>query len=133
MWVSLFLIGIVGVVAIGFVIWPLFRRMPLTSPPEVEEIANLHTRKEVALEAIRELEFDHSVGKIENADFERFNRILRSRALRLIEQIDELPSGSENIEENTIGLDDQLESEIAVRRRVEEVPPDEGRSRFQEE
>jgi hypothetical protein len=132
MWVSLFLIGIVGVVAIGFVIWPLFRRMPLTSLPEVEEIANLHTRKEVALEAIRELEFDHSVGKIENADFERFNRILRSRALRLIEQIDELPSGSENIEENTIGLDDQLESEIAVRRRVEEVPPDEGRSRFQE-
>jgi hypothetical protein len=132
MWVSLFLIGIVGVVAIGFVIWPLFRRMPLTSLPEVEEIANLHTRKEVALEAIRELEFDHSVGKIEDADFERFNRILRSRALRLIEQIDELPSGSENIEENTIGLDDQLESEIAVRRRVEEVPPDEGRSRFQE-
>ena len=133
MWVSLFLIGIVGVVAIGFVIWPLFRRMPLTSLPEVEEIANLHTRKEVALEAIRELEFDHSVGKIENADFERFNRILRNRALRLIEQIDELPSGSENIEENTMGLDDQLESEIAVRRRVEEVPPDEGRSRFQEE
>ena len=132
MWVSLFLIGIVGVVAIGFVIWPLFRRMPLTSLPEVEEIANLHTRKEVALEAIRELEFDHSVGKIEDADFERFNRILRSRALRLIEQIDELPSGSENIEENTIGIDDQLESEIAVRRRVEEVPPDEGRSRFQE-
>ena len=133
MWVSLFLIGIVGVVAIGFVIWPLFRRMPLTSLPEVEEVANLHTRKEVALEAIRELEFDHSVGKIENADFERFNRILRNRALRLIEQIDELPSGSENIEENTIGLDDQLESEIAVRRRVEETPPDEGRSRFQEE
>ena len=133
MWVSLFLIGIVGVVAIGFVIWPLFRRMPLTNLPEVEEIANLHTRKEVALEAIRELEFDHSVGKIENADFERFNRILRNRALRLIEQIDELPSGSENIEENTIGIDDQLESEIAVRRRVEEMPPDEGRSRFQEE
>ena len=133
MWVSLVLIGIVGVVAIGFVIWPLFRRMPLTSLPEVEEIADLHTRKEVALEAIRELEFDHSVGKIENADFERFNRILRNRALRLIEQIDGLPSGSENIEEITIGLDDQLESEIAVRRRVEEVPPDEGRSRFQEE
>ena len=133
MWVSLVLIGIVGVAAIGFVIWPLFRRMPLTSLPEVEEIADLQTRKEVALEAIRELEFDHSVGKIENADFERFNRILRSRALRLIEQIDGLPSGSENIEENTIGLDDQLESEIAVRRRVEDLPPDEGRSRFQEE
>ena len=99
----------------------------------MEEIADLHTRKEVALEAIRELEFDHSVGKIENADFERFNRILRSRALRLIEQIDGLPSGSENIEEITIGLDDQLESEIAVRRRVEDLPPDEGRSRFQEE
>lgn len=99
----------------------------------MEEIANLHTRKEVALEAIRELEFDHSVGKIENADFERFNRILRNRALRLIEQVDSLPSGSENIEEYTIGLDDQLESDIAVRRRVEDLPPDEGRSRFQEE
>jgi hypothetical protein len=130
--VTLVLIGVVGVVAVGFVIWPLFRRMPLLGPPEGEELADLLTRKEISLEAIRELEFDHSVGKIESTDFERFNRILRNRAMRLIEQVDGLSDGSENLDMQPLQMDEQLESEIATRRRVEEVPPDEGRSRLQE-
>ena len=95
-------------------------------------MADLLTRKEISLEAIRELEFDHSVGKIESTDFERFNRILRNRAMRLIEQIDGMSSGSESSGVQTVQLDEQLENEIANRRRVEEVPPDEGRSRLQE-
>ena len=131
--VALVLISVVGVVAVGFVIWPLFRRTPSMVRQEGEELADLLTRKEVALEAIRELEFDHSVGKIEAADFERFNRILRNRAMRLIEQVDGLSGGSENLDMQPVQLDDQLENEIANRRRVEEVPPDEGRSRLQKE
>ncbi len=103
------------------------------SRPEGEEIADLLTRREVALEAIRELEFDHSVGKIENADFERFNRILRNRASTLIAQIDALPDGFETLEASKVGLDDQLEIEIVGRRRVEDVPPDESSSSLREE
>ncbi len=103
------------------------------SRPEGEEIAELLTRREVALEAIRELEFDHSVGKIDSADFERFNRILRTRASTLIEQIDGLPDGSETFEASRVGLDDQLENEIVGRRRVEDVPPDESSSSLREE
>ena len=131
--VALVLISVVGVVAVGFVIWPLFRRTPSMVLQEGEEFADLLTRKEVALEAIRELEFDHSVGKIEAADFERFNRILRNRAMRLIEQVDGLSGRSENLDMQPVQLDEQLENEIANRRRVEEVPPDEGRSRLQKE
>ena len=131
--VALVLISVVGVVAVGFVIWPLFRRTPSMVLQEGEEFADLLTRKEVALEAIRELEFDHNVGKIEAADFERFNRILRNRAMRLIEQVDGLSGGSENLDMQPVQLDEQLENEIANRRRVEEVPPDEGRSRLQKE
>ncbi len=103
------------------------------SRPEGEEIAELLTRREVALEAIRELEFDHSVGKIDGADFERFNRILRTRASTLIEQIDGLPDGSETVAANSVGLGDQLEIEIVGRRRVEDVPPDESSSSLREE
>ncbi len=133
LWLALVLIGIVGVVAVGYVIWPLFRSAPPMSRPEGEEIAELLTRREVALEAIRELEFDHSVGKIDSADFERFNRILRTRASTLIEQIDGLPDGSETLEASRVGLDDQLENEIVGRRRVEDVPPDESSSSLREE
>ena len=131
--ISLLLITVVAVAAMGYVIWPLFRRTPSMVLQEGEELADLLTRKEVALEAIRELEFDHSVGKIEAADFERFNRILRNRAMRLIEQVDGLSGGSENLDMQPVQLDEQLENEIANRRRVEEVPPDEGRSRLQKE
>ena len=88
MWVTLALISVVGIAAAGYVIWPLFGRAEASISADGEQLADLLTRKEVALEAIRELEFDHSVGKIEEADFERFNRILRNRALRLIERID---------------------------------------------
>lgn len=131
--ITLVLISVVGVVAVGYVIWPLFRRMSAFSPPVGEELADLLTRKEVALEAIRELEFDHSVGKIEDADFERFDRILRNRAMRLIDQVDGMSGGSDSPATQTAILDEQLEQVIADRRRVEATPPHEGRSRLPEE
>ena len=88
MWVAFALISVVGIVSVGYVILPLFGQAHTVDWTEREELADLTRRKEVALEAIRELEFDRSVGKIEDEDFERFNRLLRHRAMRLIERTD---------------------------------------------
>jgi len=133
MWVALFLISVLGIAAVGYVIWPLFGRSNTAISLEREELVDLITRKEVALEAIRELEFDHSVGKIEDEDFERFNRILRNRAMRLIERIDVEHGGSQGLGPQSVQLNESLELEIRNRRRVEEALPNEGRSRLPEE
>lgn len=133
MWVWLFLISVLGIAAVGYVIWPLSGRSKRPASPEREELVDLITRKEVALEAIRELEFDHSVGKIEDEDFERFNRILRNRAMRLIERIDVEQGGSQGLGPQSVQISNRLELEIRNRRRVEEAFPNEGRSRLPEE
>ena len=126
MWVLLLLIGLVSALTIGYVIWPLVRRPPVQLPATGEELAELMTRKDAALQAVRDLAFDHSVGKIEDADFERFNRLLRQRALRLMRQIEMHDPG-------TVQLEGALEEEIAARLRVGETPRDEGRGRIREE
>ncbi len=133
MWITLILISVVGIAAVGYVVWPLFSRTETSVSTEGERLADLLTRKEVALEAIRDLEFDHGVGKIEDADFERFNRILRNRALRLIELIDAQYDGTDSSGTHFIQQNERLELEILNRRRVEELLPDEGGSRLQEE
>lgn len=122
MWVLLLFISVVSASAIGYVIWPLFRRTTVQAPAVAEELAELMTRKDAAVQAVRDLAFDHSVGKIEDADFERFNRHLRGRAMALIRRIDEYAP-------QTVQLEETLEGEIAARRRVEERPRDEGRGR----
>ncbi|MCZ0939079.1 MAG: hypothetical protein OXJ55_10610 [Caldilineaceae bacterium] len=126
MWLTIALISVFSIAAVGYVILPLFGRTRTVVSAEREELADLITRKEVALEAIRELEFDHGVGKIENADFERFNRILRLRAIRLIERIETEFGGTHGLGPDTVQLDERLELEISERRRVEEQLPNEG-------
>lgn len=133
MWVALFLICVLGVAAVGYVIWPLSGRARTSISSEEEEHVDFITRKEVALEAIRELEFDHSVGKIQDEDFERFNRILRNRAMRLIERIDLEYGESHDLGPQAVQLNELLELEISNRRRVEETLPNEGGSRSPEE
>ncbi|MYH60974.1 MAG: hypothetical protein F4148_04185 [Caldilineaceae bacterium SB0675_bin_29] len=133
MWVSLFLISVLGIAAVGYVIWPLSGRSRKPISSEREELVDLITRKEVALETIRDLEFDHNVGKIEDEDFERFNRILRNRAMRLIERIDVEYGGSQGLGPQSVNISDRLELEIRNRRRVEEALPNEGSCRLPEE
>ncbi len=111
MWVLLLFIGLVSASAIGYVIWPLFRRPVVQAPADGEKLAELMTRKDAALQAVRDLAFDHSVGKIEDDDFERFNQILRRRAMALMCQIDEFAP-------QTVQLEETLEEEISDRRRV---------------
>lgn len=133
MWVALLLVCVVGVAAVGYVLWPLSGRSKPPISSEGEDLVDLMTRKEVALEAIRELEFDHSVGKIEDEDFERFSRILRHRAMRLIEKIDAESGSFSGLGAQAVQQNELLELEISNRRRVEEAPPNEGSGRSPEE
>jgi hypothetical protein len=48
----------------------------------------LEREKALALRSIKELEFDHAMGKIAKADFDEMSGRLRARALRLMTQLD---------------------------------------------
>lgn len=69
---------------------PLVRPDEVAPPPIVagRTRAALEREKVLALRSIKELEFDHAMGKIAPADFEDLSARLRSRAMGLIRQLD---------------------------------------------
>ena len=60
--------------------------------------AALEREKTLALRAIKELEFDHAMTKISEADFQEMSGRLRSRAARLMRQLDAGPGYRDRIE-----------------------------------
>ncbi len=66
--------------------------------------AALEREKMLALRAIKDLEFDHAMGKLSESDFHEMSGRLRARASRLIRQLD---AGD--------GYRDQIERELAKR------------------
>ncbi len=85
------LLGLVLVAASAmYIAWPLL------APSEAEEVAGEHSEaialereKEAALAAIAEVDFDHRVGKISDADHAALRADLEARALRALAASDE--------------------------------------------
>jgi hypothetical protein len=53
--------------------------------------AGLEREKALTLRSIKELEFDHAMGKVNDADFGDLSSRLRARAIALLEQIEHVP------------------------------------------
>jgi hypothetical protein len=102
------------VLAAGLAAYTLFRMLwPLVEPDSVETPEMLGGRTRAALErektlvlrAIKELEFDRAMGKVSEPDWQDMTTRLRTRAVRLIRQLD---SGSAAYRE-------VIEKELAAR------------------
>ena len=85
------LMGTAGLVGMG----ALRAVLPLLSPEEDRTAlvgsrtrAALEREKMLALRAIKELEFDRAMGKLSDADWQEMSGRLRTRAARLIRQLD---------------------------------------------
>jgi hypothetical protein len=76
--------------------------------------AALEREKVLTLRAIKDLEFDHAMGKVSDGDFGEMSARLRARAARLIRQLD---AGS--------GYREQIEREVATRLETSAAPADE--------
>ena len=72
--------------------------------------AALEREKTLVLRSIKELEFDHAMGKVSEKDFAEMGARLRARATRLMRQLD---AGA--------GYRSEIEKEIA--KRIGEAPP----------
>jgi hypothetical protein len=96
--------------AIAWVVRPLYSEHAPAAPPADDRLASLVARKDAVLVAIRDLEFDHKLGKLTEEDFARYDARLRRQAIALLQQI-------EQIAPSVTDADDEVEAEIARRRR----------------
>ena len=91
-------------------IWPLADR---EFHDRVELIAgrtraSLEREKTLALRSLKELEFDHAMGKVSDLDFKRMSEKLRARAIALMKQLDV----------DTPALREQIEYDLAERLKL---------------
>lgn len=73
---------LLALVALSFVLYPLFVGGPLAvlTPPE-RVLSATDTRRNAAMEALREIEFDRETGKLSDADYEALRSTYTQRAV----------------------------------------------------
>src|SRR5262245_32185508 len=95
-----------GLAAAGFyrVLSPLVGEVAESSqePLSQRERAVLDREKALTLRSLKELEFDRSMGKVSQADFDDMAGRLRARAIDLMKQLDESSSGYRTIIEREL-------------------------------
>jgi ribosomal protein L40E len=85
---------IFGAAAVGIAAWRMFSPLAGASEPAGPQIfggrtrAALEREKTLVLRSIKDLEFDHAMGKVSDKDFSEMGARLRGRAAGLIRQLD---------------------------------------------
>lgn len=86
-----FALLLIMVAVLAFVVVPYTRN----SPDEVKKngaksarLADLLAQRDVVLSAIKDLEFDHEMGKISDEDYEQMNTQYRQEAVAVLQAID---------------------------------------------
>ena len=101
-----YLLGTLAVLAaLAFVAYPLFRRSD-HAPPSAEAPETFAERRAAIYRELLELEFDHRVGKLSDADFRQLADACLARATALV--------AAE--EQTTEALDARVEREVAAMR-----------------
>ncbi|HEY66191.1 MAG TPA: zinc ribbon domain-containing protein [Caldilineae bacterium] len=83
---------LMAVVAMTITAWPIIQgRRERRAEGQGDDITldELLARRESLLTAIKDLEFDRAVGKIEEEDFQALNAQLRTEAIEVLKQIDQ--------------------------------------------
>ena len=115
---------LIGIAALA-IAWPLVQER--SGLPEyaiggeaavVEDpLVELTARRDSVYQAIRELRFDHQVGKVSEADYKIFDAQLKGQAVTILKEIDGLKKA-----EADPTLDAQIEAEIADLRSNGQAP-----------
>ncbi len=78
---------------------------------------DLIEQRDMVYEAIRELDFDHRMGKVEEDDYRQTRARYTAQAVELIKSLDKVSSQTDRPAPKPQGISDQIESEIAAIRR----------------
>lgn len=80
-----------AVLAVGYPLVNAWRYKPIPSLAGAgDQLETLETAREMALEAIRDLEFEHMTGKLSDADYAQLRATYEGRAVRVLQQLDSL-------------------------------------------
>jgi hypothetical protein len=91
-------LGIFGAGIVGLAVLNTLRPLVTGETREPEMVGtstrvSIEREKNLLLRSIKELEFDHAMGKVGEADFHEMSARLRSRAVRLMQQLDSTSTG----------------------------------------
>lgn len=114
LWITVLVAALISLIAIYYALSPLLQSGQAALIVEDDKMVELLGRKDATLQAIKDLEFDYRVGKIDQADFQRLDQRLRRQAISLIQQIERLAPA-------TASLDEELEQIIAQFRQSASV------------
>jgi rubrerythrin len=87
---------IIGAAALGAVAWPLINKRAVEdSGPTLSnnEYSALLYRKDAAYMAIKDLEFDYSTSKIDEADYKKMKSSLEAEAIDILKEVESYKSG----------------------------------------
>lgn len=118
---------IFGAAAVGVAAWRMFSPLTGEDAPAGPQIfggrtrAALEREKSLVLRSIKDLEFDHAMGKVSDKDFVEMGARLRGRAAGLLRQLD---AGSGYREAIQIELDKRI-GKRSPARRISSAPREE--------
>jgi len=128
---SLLIIAALVTLTLLYVTRPLFEKTKRFSNPDIHAESQLFTERDLIVKAIRDLDFDFSMQRIEEKDYKTQRAILVSQGVDILRQIDLLNKSDESSSLNksqsisvdeataqTNAMDDPLEVKIADRRRA---------------
>jgi len=98
LWLTIGVALLFALLAIGFVVWPLWRTDTPLRIDDDNPLTDLLTRKDSVLLSIKELEFDYQTGKLSAEDFGQLNGRLRQQAISLLRQIEKTAPASAELE-----------------------------------
>ena len=84
------------------------------------QLLELTERKEQLYASIKEMEFDHSLGKISQDDYDTVRTTLETEAVDVLRRLDSIGAESENSPE--VDLDARIEHDLAALRRPPAEP-----------
>jgi len=96
--------------AVGFAAWPLLRRSAVDTG--AADLSDLAGQRDLAIEDIRELDFDHDLGNLSEEDHEELREQSKRRAVGILKQL--------QAEDGRI--DQEIEHAVAALRRGSAKP-----------
>lgn len=86
-----------------------------------DKLDELLLQKESSYLGLKELEFDHKIGKLSEQDYEKLRSKLEGTALSLLEEIDRLKQGKKREKEIEREIDEEIEKEVLRMRRTKNL------------
>lgn len=115
------LIAVVAIGAIAFVAYPLFKRtedLDVAFAGMMDPVwEHLVAQRDAMYSAIKDLEFDHAMAKLSDADYKTLRGKYESKAVAILQELDNLSAARQSGERTPL-TDDAIERQVAMLRRA---------------